>query len=78
MNEQGERLQVQIRVLGPDGEWYAPAYQPAAVLAALEAIRRDMQEYSGSYPQDKLREIRDAAQAVVNEASRLALPVVTS
>jgi hypothetical protein len=68
---EGTRLQVQIRVLGPDGEWYVPAYQPAAVLAALEAVRLDIQELSGSYPPGKLREIRDAAQSLVTAVSAL-------
>jgi hypothetical protein len=70
MSKLGEQLQVQIRVLGADGEWFVPAYQPAAALAALKAITLDMRECPGSYSQDKLREICEAAQAVVTEASR--------
>lgn len=59
------RLQVQIQVMGSDGKWFVPSYQPDAVLAALKAVRLDIQELPGSYSQDKLREIRDAAQGLV-------------
>jgi hypothetical protein len=66
------RLQVRIQVLGADGKWFTPAYQPAAALAALHAIRRDIEELPGSYPQDKLREIRDAARSLsASVASRV-------
>jgi hypothetical protein len=73
-----KRLQVQIRVMGPDGEWYVPAYQPAAVLAALEAVRLDIQELPASYPPGKLREIRDAAQSLVTAVSSLVRPETAS
>lgn len=63
MNED-KRLQVQIQVLGSDGKWFTPPYQPVAALAALKAIRGDIEELPSSYPQDKLREIREAAQSL--------------
>ena len=67
---QNTRLQVQIRVMGKDGEWFTPPYLPAAALAALNAIRLDIEEVPAAYPQDKLREIRDAAQSLSASVTR--------
>lgn len=74
MTDKGKRLQVQIQVMGTDGKWFTPAYQPAAVLAALEASRLDIEELPASYPQDRLREIRDAAQSLLTAVSSLVRP----
>lgn len=51
--------QVQIRLMGADGEWYQP-HQVPAVLAALPAIGEDIEQYSGSYSDGNLRDIRAA------------------
>jgi hypothetical protein len=72
MSDESKKLQVQIRVWGTDGEWFVPAYQPAAVLMALQAIRLDIQELPGSYPQDKLCRILGEAQQLSTLVAELA------
>jgi hypothetical protein len=60
MSEQASKTrQVQIQILDADGNWFTP-HQVPAVLAALPAIREDMEQYSGSYHDGDLREIRKA------------------
>ncbi len=55
MSEQGK--QVQVRVMGPDGEWSEPEQVPA-MLAALAAMREDIEQMSGTYSDRDLHRIR--------------------
>jgi hypothetical protein len=66
----GQVPQVQIRLLGTDGEWREPASQATAVLAALRAADVDIRECSGSYSPDQLREIREAASKLSATAAQ--------
>ena len=59
MSGNGKVQQVQIRLMGSDGEWYEPHQMPAA-LAALRAIGADIRQYSGSYSDGSLRQFRAA------------------
>jgi hypothetical protein len=55
--------QVQINLMGSDGEWFQPHQVPAA-LAALRALREDIAQYSGTYQARDLRKIREALHAL--------------
>lgn len=63
--------QVQIRLMGSDGEWFQPAYHGHAVLAALRAIAEDIRVMTGSYSEADLRKFREALRdldAVIEHA----------
>lgn len=61
--------QVQINIMGSDGEWYQPHQVPAA-LAAFRAIGADIAQYSGTYSEDNLRQFRVALRELDEQISK--------
>jgi hypothetical protein len=71
--------QVQIRVMGADGEWFTPGRNTDAILAALTAMRGDIEEMAGDYDDRDLRKIlRELRELNAAVAARISEPAVIS
>lgn len=62
--------QVQIRLMGSDGEWYQPSSHASAVLTALRAMREDIAQCGGSYSDSNLRSFREALRELDEQISK--------
>lgn len=70
--EVGDRAmndQVLIQLLDDDGNWYTPGQVPAAI-KAVRAISADIREFSGTYSDADLGELRKALNELGETISR--------
>jgi hypothetical protein len=65
--------------MGADGKWFTPARNTDAILAALTAMRGDIEEMAGDYDDRDLRKIlRELRELNAAVAARISEPAVIS